>query len=35
MGNKDLMYSTEESTQYGARAYMEKEPEKEWIYAYV
>ena len=29
---KDLLYSTENSTQYSAITYMRKESEKEWIY---
>ena len=33
--NKDLLYSTGNSTQYSAMAYMGKESKKEWIYVYV
>ena len=33
--NKDLLYSTENSTQYSAMAYMGKQSKKEWIYVYV
>ena len=33
--DKDLLYSTENSTQYCVMTYMEKESEKEWIYVYV
>ena len=33
--NKDLLYSTGNSTQYSVITYMEKESEKEWIYVYV
>ena len=31
----DLMYSTENSTQYSLITYMGKESEKEWVYVYV
>ena len=30
--NKDLLYSTGNSTQYSVMAYMGKESKKEWIY---
>ena len=30
--NKDLLYSTGNSTQYCTMAYMEKDSKKEWIY---
>ena len=30
--NKDLLYSTVNSAQYSAMAYMEKESKTEWIY---
>ena len=30
--NKDLLYSTDNSTQYSLITYMRKESEKEWIY---
>ena len=33
--NKDLLYSTGNSTQYSVMAYMENESEKEWIHVYV
>ena len=33
--NKDLLYSTENSTQYSVMAYMGKESKEEWIYVYV
>ena len=33
--NKDLLYSTGNSTQYSVVAYMGKESKKEWIYVYV
>ena len=33
--NKDLLYSTGNSTQYSVMAYMGKESEKEHIYVYV
>ena len=33
--NKDLPYSTGNSTQYSVMAYMGKESKKEWIYVYV
>ena len=33
--NKDLLYSTGNSTQYSVMAYMRKESKKEWIYVYV
>ena len=33
--NKDLLYSTGDSTQYSAITYMRKESKKEWIYVYV
>ena len=33
--NKDLLYSTGNSTQYSVITYMGKEYEKEWIYVYV
>ena len=33
--NKDLLYSTENSTQYSVVTYMGKECIKEWIYVYV
>ena len=33
--NKDLLYSTENSTQYSVITYMGKESEKEWLYTYV
>ena len=33
--NKDLLYSTENSTQYSVITYMGKESEKEQIYVYV
>ena len=32
--NKDLLYSTGNSTQYSVMAYMGKESKKEWIYVY-
>ena len=32
--NKDLLYSTENSTQYSVIVYMGKESKKEWIYVY-
>ena len=35
MTNKDLLYSTEDSTQYSVMAYMGIESKKEWIYVYV
>ena len=35
ISNKDLLYSTGNSTQYSVMAYMEKESKKEWIYVYV
>ena len=33
--NKDLLYSTGNSTQYSVMTYMGIESEKEWIYVYV
>ena len=33
--NKDLLYSTGNSTQYSAVTHMGKESKKEWIYVYV
>ena len=33
--NKDLLYSTGNSTQYSVMDYMEKESRKEWLYVYV
>ena len=33
--NKDLLYSTGNSTQYFVMTYMGKESKKEWIYVYV
>lgn len=33
MGNKDLMFSTENSTQYSI--IMRKESKKEWVYVYL
>ena len=33
--NKDLLYSTGNSTQYSVMVYMGKESKKEWIYMYV
>ena len=33
--NKDLRYSTGNSTQYSVTTYIGKESEKEWIYVYV
>ena len=33
--NKDLLYSTGNSTQYSVMTYMGKEPKKEWICVYV
>ena len=33
--NKDLLYSTGNSTQYSAMTYMGKESQKEWVYVYV
>ena len=33
--NKDLLYSTGNSTQYSVMNYMGKESKKEWIYVYV
>ena len=33
--NKDLLYSTRNSTLYSVMAYMGKESKKEWIYVYV
>ena len=33
--NKNLLGSTENSTQYSAMTYMTKESKKEWIYIYV
>ena len=35
MNNKDLWYSTGNSTQYSVMAYMGKESKKEWMYVYV
>ena len=32
MTNKDVLYSTGNSTQYSGVTYMRKEPKKEWIY---
>ena len=32
MTNKDVLYSTGNSTQYSGITYMRKEPKKEWIY---
>ena len=33
--NKNLPYSTGNSTQYSVMTYMEKESRKEWMYVYV
>ena len=33
--NKDLPYSTGNSTQYSIMTYMGKESKKEWVYVYV
>ena len=33
--NKDLLYSTGNSTQFSAMTYMEKTSEKKWMYMYV
>ena len=33
--NKDLLYSTGNSTKYSVMTYMGKETKKEWIYVYV
>ena len=33
--NKDLLYSTGNSTQYSVITYMGKESEKEWMYVFV
>ena len=33
--NKNLLYSTGNSTQYSVMTYMEKESKKEWIHVYV
>ena len=33
--NKDLLYSTRNSTQYSVTTYMGKESKEEWIYVYV
>ena len=33
--NKDLLYSTGNSTQYSVMSYMEKNLKKEWIYVHV
>ena len=33
--NKDLLYSTGNSTRYSVMAYMEKKSKREWIYVYV
>ena len=33
--NKDLLYSTRNTTQYSVLTYMGKESKKEWIYVYV
>ena len=33
--NKDLLYSTGNSTQYSVMGYIGKESNKEWIYVYV
>ena len=33
--NKDLLYSTGNSTQYSVMVYMGKEPKKEWVYLYI
>ena len=33
--NKNLLYSTGNSTQYSVMTYMGKESKKEWIYVYV
>ena len=33
--NKDLLYSTGNSTQYSVMTYMGKESKKEWTYVYV
>ena len=35
MINKDLLYSTGNSTQYSVITYMGKESEKEWIHVHV
>ena len=35
IANKNLLYSTGNSTQYSVMAYMGKESEKEWVYVFV
>ena len=35
LANKDLLYSTENSTQYSVIIYVRKESEREWICVYV
>ena len=35
MTNKDLLYSTGNSTKWPVITFMEKESKKEWIYVYV
>ena len=35
ISNKDLLYSTGNSTQYSVMTYMGKESKKEWIYVHV
>ena len=35
MTNKDLLYSTENSTQYSVMSYLGKEYKKEWTHVYV
>ena len=34
IANKDLLYSTGNSTQYSVMTYMGKESKKDWIYVY-
>ena len=35
LANRDLLYSTENSTQYYVIIYVGKEPEREWMCAHV
>jgi len=35
IANKNLLYSTGNSTQYSVMAYMGKESKKEWVYVFV
>ena len=35
LANRDLLYSTEDSTQYSMIIHVGKKPEREWMYVHV